>query len=529
MIIKSLRTSITVNMAFLLLLSMLLINIVMLIVAQEILVNAEISKSRNSLRLVEEVVRTRMASPGHPTGEPLGAETLRPVIKKAGVACFVIVGADRRPLDYGEQCRQKNELVRLAEIVAEKGGERIATRYSIRDIFWHQSSYILMAMPFLAPARSGTAAALLMPLDALYHRLRHTQHIFLIYILVNTALLTFLGIYRLNKLTVKPIQRLVKRAEEYRETDDVVFGIEKEDNEFSKLSKSLNAMLIRISGDKDKLQASVASLEKANRKLEKAQLELVRAEKLASVGRLSAGIAHEIGNPIGIIKGYLDLLKDEGLSVEEKTEFIDRTETEVERINAIISQLLDFARPSANEQSIVGIHPILHELEDVCRCQPIFNSFNFTLDLSAKKDQVRADGRQLRQVFLNLILNAADAFDGLDSPDDNRLIIRTSLETDPGQDAEHWLVIQFIDNGAGIPDENLDNIFDPFFSTKEPGRGTGLGLSVSFAIIEGFGGRLQAVVNDLHGTTMHIRLPLAEMDDAPTTHDVMEMTHDAKR
>jgi signal transduction histidine kinase len=189
----------------------------------------------------------------------------------------------------------------------------------------------------------------------------------------------------------------------------------------------------------------------------------------------------------------------------------------VDRINAIIGQLLDFARPSADEKSIVAIHPILRELDDVCRCQPIFSGFNFALDLFAEKDQVMADGRQLRQVFLNLILNAADAFDGLDSPDDNRLIIRTSLETDPVQDPEHWLLIQFIDNGAGIPDENLDNIFDPFFTTKEPGHGTGLGLAVSFAIIEGFGGTLQATANDLHGTTMHIRLPLAEMHAALTT------------
>ena len=410
-----------------------------------------------------------------------------------------------------------------------RGGEQISTRYSIRDVFWQQPSYILIAQSFLGKERSGIGAALMLPLDALAQILRHAQHIFLIYILVNTVLLTFLGIYRLNKLTVKPIQRLVRRAEEYRETDDDVFTIEKEDNEFSKLSKSLNGMLIRISHDKERLQASVASLEKANHELEKAQLELVRAEKLASVGRLSAGIAHEIGNPIGIIKGYLDLLKDESLSAEDKKEFIGRTETEVERINAIISQLLDFARPSANEKTIVSIHPILAELEDVCRCQPVFNGFSFALDLAAEKDQVRADGRQLRQVFLNLILNAADAFDGLDSPDDNRLIIRTSLENEPEPDSDHFLVIQFIDNGAGIPDESIDYIFDPFFSTKEPGRGTGLGLSVSFAIIEGFGGSLQAEANDLHGTTMHIRLPLAEMYDVPTPNDVTEVTHDAKR
>jgi two-component system NtrC family sensor kinase len=125
-----------------------------------------------------------------------------------------------------------------------------------------------------------------------------------------------------------------------------------------------------------------------------------------------------------------------------------------------------------------------------------------------------ADGRQLRQVFLNLILNAADAFTGLDSPEDNQLIIRTAADPGNVEGSEGWLDVRFIDNGVGIPDEHLDYIFDPFYTTKEPGRGTGLGLSVSFAIIESFGGTIQAVGNEMHGTTLRIRLPLAEVSQA---------------
>jgi signal transduction histidine kinase len=354
----------------------------------------------------------------------------------------------------------------------------------------------------------------MVPLDTVRHTLRHIQHVLLIYILVNTVILTLLGIFWLNKLTVKPIQRLVRRAEEYRESEDAVFLPDTEDNEFSKLSNALNSMLMQISGDKVKLQASVASLEKAKHDLERAQLDLVRAEKLASVGRLSAGIAHEIGNPIGIIKGYLELLKDHRLSIEEQAEFVGRTETEVERINAIIRQLLDFARPSDAEQAVVGVHAILLELEEVCRCQPLFTGLKFTLDLGADNDQIMADGRQLRQVFLNLILNAADAFDGLDSPGENRLTIRTSLAANTSPKSNPWLVVEFIDNGTGIPDDNLEYIFDPFYTTKEPGRGTGLGLAVSFTIIEGFAGTLQAMANEWHGTTMRIRLPLAAGTEA---------------
>jgi signal transduction histidine kinase len=510
MVLKSLRTSIAVNLAFLLLLGMLLINFVMLIVTREVLINSQIKKGRQALRLIDEMLYVPDDAVEAQRNDRGWIKRLKPALNSAGVACFVFIGPEGRHLDDDPNCDRNLELLKLAELAAASRVASVTTRSSIRDVFWKQAGYILIAEPLQAYGEAGSGAAIMLPLDSVYSVLRSTQHIFLTYILVNTLILTLLGIYRLNQLTVRPIQRLVTRAEEYRESDDSVFLIEKEDNEFSKLSKSLNSMLMRISSDKEKLQDTVISLEKANRELEKAQLELIRAEKLASVGRLSAGIAHEIGNPIGIIKGYLDLLKDDTLSIEEKGEFIDRTETEVERINSIIRQLLDFARPSAHEQTIVRIHPILTELEEVCHFQPVFAGFKFTLDLCAEKDQVMADGRQLRQVFLNLILNAADAFEGLDSPDDNQLIIRTTIDAGCGMDTDSWLAVQFIDNGTGISDEHLDYIFDPFYTTKDPGRGTGLGLSVSFAIIEGFGGTIQAAANDMHGTTMRIRLPLAE-------------------
>ena len=129
---------------------------------------------------------------------------------------------------------------------------------------------------------------------------------FSIYIIVNLVILVFIGIYRISKLYLQPLSRLAKRAEEYKENDDLIFSVRRQDNELNRLSKALNSMLKRISEDKQKLRSTVQSLEKANLELKKVQKEIIRAEKLASVGRLSAGIAHEIGNPIGIIIGYLE-------------------------------------------------------------------------------------------------------------------------------------------------------------------------------------------------------------------------------
>ena len=519
MILKSLRTGITVNLAFLLLLGMLLINIVMLIVSQEVLINSEIAKGRNLLLLMAKMVRYQHDGNAITLEDKAWIRSFDTTLRDAGIAAFNLVGSDDAYIGEGPQYTPRSEMRQLAELAATSGVESVSTHGSIRHVFWQQPSYILIGSPLKVVAEDGggLGASIMLPLEPIYGVLRRTQHIFLTYILVNTVILTIFGVYRLNQVTVKPIQRLVTRAEEYRDSEDAFFLIEKEDNEFSKLSKSLNSMLMRISRDKDKLQDSVDSLEKANLELEKAQLELIRAEKLASVGRLSAGIAHEIGNPIGVIKGYLDLLKDSRLPAEEKDEFIARTEAEVERINAIIRQLLDLARPAGQKKTVVGIHPLLSELEEICHFQPVFAGFKFTLDLRAEKDQVMADGQQLRQVFLNLILNAADAFEGLDSPDDNQLIIRTAVENGSTQHSDQWLDIQFIDNGAGIPEENIDYIFDPFYTTKDPGRGTGLGLSVSFAIIEGYGGTIQAVGNEMHGTTMRIRLPLAIIAGTETT------------
>ncbi|MCP4344473.1 MAG: hypothetical protein GY795_02980 [Desulfobacterales bacterium] len=273
------------------------------------------------------------------------------------------------------------------------------------------------------------------------------------------------------------------------------------------MSKSLNRMLQRISDDKEALQVTVQSLKKANADLRQAQKDIIRAEKLASVGRLSAGIAHEIGNPISIVIGYLELMKQNDISDDEKNEFVVRAENEINRINIIIRQLLDFSRPSKEERQSVSVHEIINDVVNVFKFQPVMTGIELTLNLNAENDTVTADPNQLRQVFLNLMLNAADAILSDQENTNGELIIRTRVDSDQETSAR-VLKIECIDNGPGIPDENLSNIFDPFYTTKEPGKGTGLGLSVSFTIIESTGGKIKALSEKGKGTNMLIYLPL---------------------
>jgi signal transduction histidine kinase len=353
--------------------------------------------------------------------------------------------------------------------------------------------------------------------------LRQSQKIFLIFIGVNTIILTFVGISRVSRIYLDPLRRLAGRAEDYREEDGLLFSVRKEDNELHQLSRALNLMLGRIAEDKEKLRLSVTSLEKANIDLQNAQKEIIRAEKLASVGRLSAGIAHEIGNPIGIVMGYLDLLKQADEGDDEKSEYIQRTEDELNRINTIIRQLLDLSRPSKEGVELVQVHEIIEDITEVVRYQPMMSDIRIELALQAPDDRVMADPNQLRQVFLNLMINAADAIaaSSTTAEEGGRIAIESTAtpasEGASGNESrESMLTVAVSDNGPGIAEENLSTIFDPFFTTKEPGKGTGLGLSVSFMIVEGIGGRISAESRKGGGTVMMLTLPLAGESESGT-------------
>jgi two-component system, NtrC family, sensor kinase len=508
MLLKSLRTNIALNIVVLLLIAMLLVDLVSLMVSHKMFIASRLEKGHVVMTALMSHLQA-VSSNATETWRIPEPRKIDQLMNVAGGLCLVAVSdADRMIHRAGFECSRHAALETMARKAAQTGREIIQTSDFFSGIFGRQPGILLLAMPLMVDGKVVGGGSLSMSLDDIFSQMRRSQHIILVYVLINAVILGFLGVYRLNRITVKPIQRLVRRAEAYRDSDDSVFLIDKEDTEFSQLSKSLNRMLMQLTEDKEKLQHTIASLEEANGELEKAQRDLVRAEKLASVGRLSAGIAHEIGNPIGIIKGYLSLLNDPSIPEAEKADFVQRTESEVERIQSIIQQLLDFARPSGEEQEVVAVHAILKDLEDVCRFQPVLTCIQFELRLNASRDQVMANARQLRQVFLNLVLNAADAVREIS--DEGVLIIQTeNRPSSPRSSKPEGLEIRFMDNGPGVPGEALGNIFDPFFTTKEPGKGTGLGLSVSFTIVEGLGGSIKAESNAEGGTSMTIMLPLA--------------------
>lgn len=255
------------------------------------------------------------------------------------------------------------------------------------------------------------------------------------------------------------------------------------------ISVEISACVIEF-GQNKLIQAICRDLTERNQ----FEQQLRHSEKLAAVGRLAAGIAHEVGNPLSSISGYAQLLR---LGVEaEKTqkEYLMGIESESDRIKNIIRQLLDFSRTSQVKEEAIDLHQCLNQALSLISVNKDFRSVEVVKELDSNLPNIIGDADQIEQVFLNLLLNALDAM-----PNGGKIWVVTRNE---GQAVR----IQISDSGVGIESENLDKIFEPFFTTKPAGKGTGLGLAVSHRIIEAHGGKIEVESQKSKGTTFTITL-----------------------
>ena len=502
MIRFDLRTKIAATLCVLILVAMLLIDFVFTVALQKELVQAEVAKAKSAL--------SKMAENFHELSFSRWEEALVRFRNASGATAVVLFDAGNRPVASGTI--DGVDLLQMAKAASEKSRHEVRYTGNTWGVFWKQPRFVLVAAPIADQRFPKGGAAMAICLEGLYSSLRQTQKIVFIYMLINGTLLTLIGLFRISQVTVKPVFGLLKRAESYPNDESIDFLFEQRgENEFNRLSRALNRMLQRISEDREKLRATVRSLERSNFYLKKAQSDIIQAEKLASVGRLSSGIAHEIGNPIGIVLGYLELLRQPKLSEEERMEYNQRAQDEINRISTILRQLLDFSRSSKEDTRIVSVHSVITDIMEILRVQPLMAHIALDLKLEATHDQVAANPDQLRQVFLNLIINAADAIGASATAENGRLtVVSENVHDTPASEGpEEIFKLAFVDNGPGISEEDIGNIFDPFFTTKDPGKGTGLGLSVCFMIIEKIGGRIFAENRENGGTVVTLFLPLA--------------------
>jgi signal transduction histidine kinase len=229
------------------------------------------------------------------------------------------------------------------------------------------------------------------------------------------------------------------------------------------------------------------------------QKHLARAEKLAAVGQLAAGLAHEINNPLGVINCYANLIGKSAREVPSILEDVKIIQKHTRSCKSIVQDLLNFARVSDTRKARGDIRQAIDGVLDILEKQTGSKRIAVQRAYAADLPDIVVDLDKMRQVFMNLIINAIQAI-----KEDGRITVSAELNADAGQ-----IEIRIADTGPGIPREYIDSIFDPFFTTKKTGAGTGLGLSISYGIVQEHGGDIQVHTQSGKGTTFTIILPVA--------------------
>lgn len=232
--------------------------------------------------------------------------------------------------------------------------------------------------------------------------------------------------------------------------------------------------------------------------LRETQLQLLQSEKMASLGKLAAGVAHEINNPLGGILIFSKALLEDLPLNDPRREDLERICQEAMRCKEIVKGLLEFARQTSFKMEAIDLNRTLQQGVSLLENQALFHNIRIIKELDPHLPLIMANSSQLNQVFMNIILNAAEAMEG-----QGTLTIRTKLGPE-----KNTVLIEFTDTGCGIKEEHLSRIFEPFFTTKEVGKGTGLGLAMSYGIIEKHQGRIWVKSKEGEGSTFTIELPI---------------------
>ena len=359
----------------------------------------------------------------------------------------------------------------------------------------------LWALPVLAP-RGTTWLAL--DAERSSARGRGLTGMFGLYaFLIGVSVLT-VAYFALTRLIVRPLEQLSYAAENVTLGRLQLPAPSSRVRELRELGQSLQRMTKRLIEEGRSLRAQIAEVERARADLARTQTQLVRSERLASVGRLAAGLAHEIGNPIAALIGLEDLLLEGDLSAHEQRDFIKRMRAETERVHRTLKDLLQFARPrrdgGADRPASGDVEAAIHDTAALVVHQPSLQKLQLYIDVEPALVRVTLGTEQLAQVVLNLILNAADA---LSVQGSGRIAVLARAAPD-------GVEIAVEDDGPGVSESVAEHIFEPFFTTKEVGKGTGLGLSVCQGLVSAAGGTLGLDGTHAAGARFVVFLPGSE-------------------
>jgi signal transduction histidine kinase len=431
-------------------------------------------------------------------------ETLIDEIKNQALADVVVLNQD-------------GELISTTLVIPDDGPEVLEvdpdslaedqTAYT-QDIELYGRDYQTVVAPLIIRQQDMGILSVVLPSNYIVSTMATSRNIFSIIFALGTVATIVVG-YALAQSIAKPILRLRSISQAVASGDlNQSTGLKGSD-EIGELASAFDTMTHRLrerTAEAARLYAETVKrneeLADANARLQSAQAQLVQSEKLASVGQLTAGIVHDVKNPLAVIKGLAEELQEEvGLdpSTLEQLKTIRQSAT---RASTIVGDLLKFARQSTPEMETRDIRETVESSMRLTEYLVRKAGVDSQLDLPKESVMMTYDATQIEQVLINLITNSVQAM-----PDGGKL--RVSL----GQ-AEGAVAIAVQDSGIGIPRENLSRIFDPFFTTKPEGQGTGLGLSVSYGIVSRHGGRIEVESKIGQGTTFTVLLPRTPQEES---------------
>ena len=309
---------------------------------------------------------------------------------------------------------------------------------------------------------------------------------YLVFSIISALVPNLLLLLLVLRTISRPLQRITLAAVEVAKGGyGTEVDLRKSNDEIGLLANSFNEMSRKMAADIDELQ--------------RLNDQLIRAEKLAAMGTLAAGVAHEVNNPLASISSLVQMMRaQEGHSAETR-EKLNMISDQIQRITQVTKDMTNFARsrPAAKTES--DVNEIVRTALRLASFDKAFQKLEVYTDLGQNLAPVFADEDQLQQVFLNLFLNARDAM-----ANGGNLSIKTTEKANE-------IVIEIADSGTGIAESDRQSIFDPFFTTKAPGSGTGLGLAVCYGIVTAHGGRIDVTSNKPFGTRFTVRLPLPSL------------------
>jgi two-component system, NtrC family, sensor kinase len=301
-------------------------------------------------------------------------------------------------------------------------------------------------------------------------------------VLLGMLLVVALVFWLLDRQVVAPLARIDAALDRVSDASAPEPLLAEGGDLLGRLAPAVNRLDLRLREERARVQAQIGELRTSNQELRAAREEVARSERLASVGRLAAGVAHEVGNPMAAVIGYLAILRDRVKQGKDAGDYLDRIAREVERIDRILRDLVDLARRPTGELQPVDLRAAAERARGLVQAQPSWSGCALELRVPDDLPRARGDDHYVVQVFLNLLVNAAKAG-----------ARRVEMA---GKTVDGAPVVEVIDDGRGLPPEAATRLFEPFFTTARPGEGTGLGLALCHATMERFGGSISARQRD---------------------------------